>query len=197
MFPVEDVRAIFEIKSTLTKVELKDALLKMAEQKKIRTFSDSDRIKDKSFKHGNTRLGTFLVCNKFDFQLTADSVNDIMQTYVQNKIHPEYWHNGILSLEDGIIMYVQPEIHFESTNPKTVEEYQKILKKNVGAKVPTNYCWVESKPQLFTPNVNKSTSKEDIAHIETFFACVNTYIHTWCEVSSHDPITYLGIGFIY
>lgn len=103
--PVEDVYAIVEMKSNLTKEELTTALRKLAQVKMIgddrrtrRDFRKPDRL-------ASDTIPTFLVCNKLTVSnlCTLDFSEIFSEIY--DGIDQKYWHNAILSVEDGLFFY--------------------------------------------------------------------------------------------
>lgn len=116
--PAEDVYAIVEMKSNLTKAELKDALRKLTKVKMI-----SDDRKNRA-PHQETRMlnhdaiPTFLVCNKLRF----DNIGSIDFSEIYGDIDRKYWHNAILSVEDGLLFY---KFRFVDLPPKTKKYYEK------------------------------------------------------------------------
>lgn len=101
-FTIESVLSIGEVKSTLDKTNFKNALIKLAENKKM-----SENIHPQSYIIENTNKGkesnsliSFLVCKKLSF-----NINDINYDEIYEGINREYRHNLILSIEDGLIAY--------------------------------------------------------------------------------------------
>jgi len=106
-FPVETILAIGEVKSDIQSIaDLNDYLIKLANNKKLREgVKFPDPVKRKFNRPFNPNLNSFdnifsfLICNKFNFK--NFSVEDINY----ENIPAHFWHNCILSLEDGIITY--------------------------------------------------------------------------------------------
>lgn len=114
-FPIESVAGVVEVKSKLSKSELKNTLRKLANVKKLREdiYNDTDNEleisrknnlsapkKDVLWNHQDT-LFTVLICEKFDFNLKASKPSE----FYDNSIPPRYWHNLVLSLDDGVLVY--------------------------------------------------------------------------------------------
>ena len=100
-YPVEDIYAIIEMKSNLNLTTLRDALRKLAETKKM----EEERInpttnKDTCFTNFDT-IPTYLVCNK----ISIHDLHAIDFDSIYEGIDRKYWHNGILSVEDGVFSY--------------------------------------------------------------------------------------------
>lgn len=103
MFPSEEVRAIIEIKSNLSKEEYKKALKKMAENKKIildGRKGEAIRENGTQARHHDT-IGSFLICNKLNFDCSQLDNEEIY-----GDIDRKYWHNGVLSIENGVFAYL-------------------------------------------------------------------------------------------
>lgn len=118
-FPIEEVNSIGEIKSTITKTELKKALRKMAKNKQlcdsrmgtyrgVSEYKHSARI---TIYHNNKPVEndfaekkymiTYLVCQK----IKDCNISEIDWEEIYDGIDRKYWHNAILSVEDGFIGY--------------------------------------------------------------------------------------------
>jgi hypothetical protein len=109
-FPVEAVNCVAEIKSKLSKIELKTALNKLARIKAL-----SERIKSPVVrrKHNpvpfnpvddpNDLMTTVLLCKKFDFDFTR--IDKEIDSMYDPEVQPRHKHNLILSVEDGLLLY--------------------------------------------------------------------------------------------
>lgn len=106
-FPVETVCAVGEVKSTLTKSELRAALAKLSNVKNMRDNINQPTILKRDHPGGyNPRhypydqVFTFLICQKLDLKLK----NIFVDLY---EFDVPQWrkHNLVLSLEDGLLLY--------------------------------------------------------------------------------------------
>lgn len=109
-YPVETVSAVGEIKSILTKAKLKEALEKLSRVKAMRKGEVTS-----IFLNGSTGEGynpernpkdapfTFLICEKFDFNLTDLPVT--INNIYSGGTNPNHRHNLILSIKDGMAAY--------------------------------------------------------------------------------------------
>lgn len=97
-YPVEDVFAIGEIKSKLSKKDFESALRKLAKVKML--GSDRKNNKTTSCFINQYNIPTFLVCNQLEFDISTVTFDDIY-----DGIERKYWHNAILCLEKGVILY--------------------------------------------------------------------------------------------
>jgi len=110
-FPIESVFAIGEVKSIInSKAELKQILLKLAEQKKL----DQDII---SLKSSGEPLVSFLVCKKLNFAFQSEF--DELYENIENK----YRHNFILSIEDGLVTYNIDREFFSEENKLVFDKF--------------------------------------------------------------------------
>lgn len=114
-FPIEIVNGIGEIKSDLEKKQFIDALKKLAENKKLMDERKGEgTINNPVFEEYN-QIMSFLVCNKLKFDV--DSIN-FKEVY--GDIPRKYWHNFILSLEDGVFIY---KMYFDQFQGKVKESF--------------------------------------------------------------------------
>lgn len=115
-YPIEIVKGIGEVKSKLNITQFKKALLKMAKNKKMfldrKGTSNTKEPKSKEF----DEIYSFLICNKFDFDISTVNFDDIYADEPDLKVR----HNMILSLEDGFCIYGMNPNHFL---PKQKERY--------------------------------------------------------------------------
>lgn len=109
-FPVETVCAIGEVKSNLTKSQLKEALNKLARNKALREEVKSPviikRDRDGAFDPQNyayDQLPSFLICQSFNFDFS--SIADEIDSLYDSDIEVRHRHNLVLSLKDGLLAY--------------------------------------------------------------------------------------------
>ena len=112
-FPIECIVAIGEIKSDLDKEKLKEALLKLKNNKLLRNEipqNNSYIFKNSNLIGGgfnpknniNDEIITFLICNKLNFNYD-NLVNEMNNIYDNCEVYLR--HNMILSINDGTLMY--------------------------------------------------------------------------------------------
>lgn len=117
-FPIEIVTGIGESKSNLNKTQLKDTLRKLAKNKML-TSKRSGTVRKSNGTFGEyDYLTTFLICNKLSFDISTLDFEEIYQD-----IPRVYWHNAILSLEDGLIAY---NLSFKDFPPKMKNTFVQI-----------------------------------------------------------------------
>jgi hypothetical protein len=99
-----------EVKSTLSKLKLADALNKLAKVKSIGERINSPTILRKSppgpfdpINHPYDLIPSILICQKLGFDL-ANIENEIDGMYEVDVLH-RHKHNMILSVEDGLLSY--------------------------------------------------------------------------------------------
>lgn len=114
-FPIESVIAIIEVKSVIhSKKDLKDILKKLSKNKEL----DND-ISSK-INNENKQIATFLICKKFDFNISNFKQSDFINLY--EGIEKKYWHNMILRVEEGLIIYSIIKQFLEKENQEKFEE---------------------------------------------------------------------------
>ena len=123
-FPIETVATIGEIKSVLTKEKLKEALMNLTNFKvlrenigeRLRLHSTApyeinmDKGITKNFqfnpkKYHNDQISTFLICERFGFEINESNVNDIISGMYEKSTPENQKVDFILSLENGFIGY--------------------------------------------------------------------------------------------
>ena len=194
-YPVEDIYAIIEIKSDLDKPAFIKALRKLAEVKMIGNDRNNPHINKNTPMLNYHTIPTFLVCNKLRFS----DINSLDFETIYTGIDRKYWHNAILSIEDGVLMYKfavadlplkSNEIyrsHFGSVCPtqyKTIKyQYsQHIIK--FGKTVESYDC---------TPVLYHSSSENKYDHIMTFLMMIMGAINDEVKYS-FDSVIYLDIN---
>lgn len=114
-YPIEIVKGIGEIKSTLDKSSFSNALVKLAKNKMLFEERKGKPITPiKSFEEEN-EIFSFLICNKLSFNIEDIDFDEIYKDIPDLK----YRHNVILSLQDGLITY---SLNF-SNLPKNQKKY--------------------------------------------------------------------------
>ena len=115
-YPVEIVKGIGEVKSTLNKVEFTKALVKLArnkllyQERKGRLKSEERRFSE------NSEIFSFLVCNKLSFDITKIDFDEVYNEISDVKCR----HNVVLSLQDGILTYT---LNFSELPTKQKEHF--------------------------------------------------------------------------
>ena len=115
--PAEDVYGVVEMKSNLTKAALTDSLRKLAEVKMISDDRENRREYQEIRVLNHNLIPTFLVCNKLDFK----NIEFLDLDEIYNGIDKKYWHNAILSVDDGMLLY---QFKFTDLPAKTKKCYE-------------------------------------------------------------------------
>lgn len=187
MFPAEEVRMIGEVKSTLSRTDFKEALRKMAENK--RRILEGRRG---SYIRPNGRLadmyntiGSFLICNKLNFDFNSLDFDELYEG-----IDRKYWHNGILSIENASMIYalkfsdfpdkVKDTLAGNGVNMSIIPAWQYPVYTQDGMVVNT---W---------PNCLHIAKDDPYKHIKKFFAGMAACSQDiW--IYAYDPAEYLGM----
>lgn len=109
-FPAETVAAIGEVKSTLSKQGLLDALVKLATAKRVRKVEGKSPVRrspgivHEDLGHHYDEVVSFLICEKLSFKIDHITA-EVSKHYDKHGIDPKHRHNLVLSLEDGIFCY--------------------------------------------------------------------------------------------
>lgn len=112
-FPIECVAGVIEVKSKLTKTELKNALIKLSNVKKLRCDVGNNLYTHNEYEGHKTfdpnfvsdQIVTLLICEEItDYVYEKDNLNIFFEkTY--NGIEKSLFHNMILSIKNGCFMY--------------------------------------------------------------------------------------------
>ncbi len=109
-FQIESVHCIGEVKSVLSKTQLKEAINKLAKNKALGERMKSPTIIKKSpagpydpVDHPYDLIPSFLICQKLDFDIT--SIESDIDGLYEPEIEHRHKHNMILSIEDGLLSY--------------------------------------------------------------------------------------------
>ncbi|WP_124604995.1 DUF6602 domain-containing protein [Burkholderia sp. Bp9142] len=117
-FPLESVYCVGEVKSTLSRTALRQALNKLAATKRLgERISDPgvarpDQPQFNPTDDARQLFSSFLICQKLDFN-TNNLENEIDGLYDSDVSH-RHKHNLIISIEDGLLTYID---HNGTTNP--------------------------------------------------------------------------------
>ena len=99
-FPVEVVKCIGEVKSTLNRSDFEKALIKMANNKKM--FTERKGGQNPSMGFGERdEIVSFLICNNLNFDIDTLDFDNVYRDIEDVR----YRHNMILSLQDGLFLY--------------------------------------------------------------------------------------------
>lgn len=175
-FPVESVVAVGEVKSKLSLVDFKEALLKLSTTKALRdilyepsyVYSRKDG-RCNEFKPESDELDqmiTFLVCENFLFDIRKIDLSEIVRCYGESKPHRPFCHrhNMVLSIQNGLLAYGLPDNMMYPFPSKLSYLLDGESAVEGGSKVDLlNYRWI-------SPLKNK----ESIEHIRHFTSMLHT-----------------------
>lgn len=186
MFPAEEVSIIGEIKSTLSRTEYIDALRKLALNKqKIldgREGIGTGRFNSKTY----DTIITFLLCSKLSF----DYKNlDYEEIYVG--IERRYWHNVVLSVEDGLFTYAL-DFSIASVIVQSELVNNKYSLENI-ASFPYPLYYFKEELILTRDNHIYVNLEDKYHHIVDFLVIVSTASKD-LHIYAYDPIVYLGLN---
>ena len=111
-FPVECVVGVIEVKSKMSKDNLKKALVKLSNIKKLREDINPKNpyVKRKLSKiefnpliNPYDQIATFLICESLEFNLSECKDEFFVDVYADKD--KSLYHNMILSLQDGVYLY--------------------------------------------------------------------------------------------
>lgn len=116
-FPVECVAGVIEVKSVLSKNDLKEALIKLSNIKALRneitsTIRVYSETKDSHPLSPATcpydQMATFLICESLSFDLEKECDSFFKDVY--KGIDPPLFHNMILSIEQLCSLYIKENV---------------------------------------------------------------------------------------
>ncbi|NMF04363.1 DUF6602 domain-containing protein [Clostridium beijerinckii] len=190
-FPMEIVDGIGEVKSDLDKADFKKAIRKLAENKMLFKERGTREYDGKRTRAEYNYPVSFLVCKKLKFNLDSLS-NDIEDAY--QGIPREYWHNAILSLEDGYLIY---NFEFKKIQSEVLEIYKGIgLNTEVYKEINVEYpIWSDGVAINQTDIKFIKSNTEDIYYHVISFLTVLEKILKNCNKFDFDFVTYLDLGY--
>lgn len=111
-FPVECVAGVIEVKSNISKAELKEALIKLSNIKKLRNDIHSNVFVHRNINTGKTfstknisdQIATFLICESIDMSFTSNDFESFFGE-IYTGVDKTDLHNMILSIKNGCFMY--------------------------------------------------------------------------------------------
>lgn len=184
-YPIEIVKGIGEIKSTLDKTSFSNALVKLAKNKMMLTQRKGKPISPIREFQEDDEIFTFLICNKLAFNINNIDFDEIYQDIPELK----YRHNAILSLQDGLISY---KLTFSELPQK---QKQSFIRK--GGNINSNsviwyYPHHTELGECYKCNVNyqKLNSEDKYEHIKSFLIIIKTLLHEVYEYE-FDLVQYL------
>ena len=183
-FTIESVMSLGEVKSTLSKSDLKKALLKLSEIKKL---SDNCSKNEKIRYSNKTEYDlpfSFLVCKNI-----KTDIENIDFEEIYKNVDKKYWHNCILSIEDGLLTYC-----FK------FNQIDELLKKSIRLKGGNPEAIIYSEYPMRTfdktydceSDIIKINSEKKYDHIKMFINMM-IYAHNKKTIYIADLVDYLNL----
>jgi hypothetical protein len=190
MFPIEEVRVVGEVKSTLKKSNFIESLIKlskikMLQDERLETIKKSENNPNPTY---NT-IGSFLIVNKLDFDLSNINFDEIYKG-----IPRKYWHSAVLSIEDGLFIY---GLDFSVLSPKMKEFMEKggFILSSV-AKVGLSLFAIGNETINTRLDFFPIDANDKYRHILDFlYTFVDSVKYVWTYY--HDPIIYMGLNGVF
>ena len=182
-YPAEDIYGIIEIKSDLDNAQLEEALRKMATVKRISDYRKNKKVVFSSAFSYDT-IPSFLVCNKLK---TGKQPIDFDKIYAG--FERKYWHNAILSVENGVSAYL---FKVNELPHKVKELFTTIFNPNGGCCFPFPQIIYQNQLCNFKKLNFSENSQNKYEYIEQFLEMIIQAVQIACKYE-FDGIEYLGI----
>lgn len=188
MFPAEEIRAIVEIKSTLSKSDFINALKKMAENKRVILDGRKGQASYKKALESRQydTIGSFLICYKLNFDYSQLTYEEIY-----GDIDRKYWHNSILCIENGEFTYL---LDFDKFPKYIVESLDaKGINTDVSPSWPYSSYYCGEERVCTCQNFFSINESDKYKHIKKFLidicmCCDEVWKYTY------EPVRYLGMA---
>lgn len=119
-FPIETVIAAGEVKSNVKRDEFEKALIRLAKLKEMRSAMANEssvamrwyRLEKSEYnpdKISVDQVFTFLICNSIGFPFCDDIISSTLNE-IYKSVDYAHRHSAVLSLEDGLFFYIDPDI---------------------------------------------------------------------------------------
>lgn len=189
-FPIEIVRGICEIKSTLDKKAFKEALIKLSKIKAMSEELYEDFANDNCMRNW-AYIPTFLVCDKLDFKLDSLNFDEIY-----GDIPRKFWHNSILSIKDGLIQY---KYEVKDLGPKTLvyrglDTPADLVNSIDCGYAILEYCYHGNIHETLETTISFESDTNDYEHVFTFLADMDILVQEH-EYFEFDNCKYLGLDY--
>lgn len=187
--PVEDIYAVVEIKSNLTKDELTTTLQKLAQVKMIGNDRTTRREIWESNPLAYDAIPTFLVCNR----LLISDLKTLNFDAIYEDIDRKYWHNAILSIENGLFSY---RYNMSDLPPHLVKKYRHISVPegiDIGIERSQLTFRLKHKPVVLncTPSYIAAQPADKYAHIIRFLSLIAQAINLSVKYQ-FDSVKYIN-----
>ncbi len=188
-YPVEEVNGVIEIKSKLSHDELKKALRKLAKIKLLGRKRQGILEKKRIISGEADDIVTFLVCEKLNFKKNPNFEK------IYEGIPRRYWHNGILSVEDGYWGYCMQHNKLPESMKMRIKHAQIVQTTNQEAwEYPVH---IEDDKIYFCDYMfAKNDAVQPYRHIMEFIVSLQKALQ-FVNVYASDSISYLGFEIAY
>lgn len=187
--PVEDVYAVIEMKSNLKKDDLTSTLRKLAQVKMIGDDRTTRREIRESNPHAYDAIPTFLICNRL--QISDLETLDFGTIY--EGIDRKYWHNAILSIEDGLYnyQYTKAQLPPYVSNKSPYISVPEAM--NIAAECPQLTFRLKKEPDVIdcTPSYIAAQPADQYAHIIRFLSLITQAINLSVKYQ-FDSVKYIN-----
>ena len=164
---IESVISIGEVKSTLNKTNLKKALRKLAENKKLQrdiNFNFNEQCLQENY-----YPITFLVCKDLSFDYKKIDFNEIYEG-----IKREFWHDSILMVDQGVFTN---NFNFNNLIENDRKTYiDKGYNVNSNVDLPRTCNTIFKNYYASTPKLELIDNEKKYNHIKTFLAGLSAAI---------------------
>lgn len=173
--PIEVVKGIGEVKSTLNSSQLKEALLKMAKNKQM-LFERHHPVGGAKEMEEKREAFSFLICNKLSFDCKELDFDEIYKDVPDIR----HRHNMILSLQDGLLLY-------KADFDKASEIARKSFEETVGVDKVEPVIWfyphhtVNGEQYKCEPNFIEVDGEDKYYHVIHFLNGIQSMMFLQCE----------------
>lgn len=119
-FPIETVIAAGEVKSDVKREKFEEGLIRLAKIKEMRAVLTNEasaavrwyRLDKSEYNPDKISLDqvfTFLICNSIGFPFRDDTISSTLNE-IYKSVNYAHRHSAVLSLEDGLFFYIDPDI---------------------------------------------------------------------------------------
>lgn len=178
-FPIESVSGIVEIKSNMNKKNFISALRKLAANKKL--MDDRENTLTGVYNEERQHIFSVIVCNKFEFDYSQIHFEEIYEG-----IERKYWHNAILSINDGLFVY---KLNLNNIQHMISDKTIKLKENHV---VDYEYPIYKNSAGCYHPNIEflKLNVQSPYQHIEYTLSIISNIIHLQVD-ETLEIISYL------
>ena len=168
-FPIESVVGIGEVKSIINMDDLTKAAIKLANNKMLKEQGDSiDKVD----------VFTFIICER----INNIKNNNFKITNMYDGIGRLYWHNVILSLDDGLFTY--------SIDKKDYKNKKKNIKQEIRTEIERSMNNFFYNSIVYGINCEHFFNNDSKERYYNFISIINNFLKG-LEIDYPDPTIYL------